>query len=209
MREKYSEREPTSGICTDSTAGDLLCDGQSDGKANQTGLTHRGLAAGGDSVLSKKDHPPAPRRSLTLLSLAENHPTDTAAAPARSPPATRQLFYPSRSARGHSAAQHVSPGANTLTHLLCPVTFSSRVSERMGHVILILLLPQAQTLRSRVQEHSECCVLWVAAMCRLHGRGGGISEALAETIVSLTLQGSIFSRCLATRSQPTLGLVAS
>lgn len=84
MREKYSEREPTSGICTDSTAGDLLRDGQSDGKANQTGLTHRGLAAGGDSVLSKKDHPPAPRHSLALLSLAENHPADTAAAPARS-----------------------------------------------------------------------------------------------------------------------------
>lgn len=59
----------------------------------------------------------------------------------------------------------------------------------MDHIFLLVQISKAQTLLSRALEHSERCVLRVAVMCQLDGRGGGISVALDETIASLTLKG--------------------
>lgn len=50
----------------------------------------------------------------------------------------------------------------------------------MGHIFLLIQISRAQTLLRRVLEHRD--------RCQLDGRGGGISVALDETIVALTLK---------------------
>lgn len=56
------------------------------------------------------------------------------------------------------------------------------------HIFLLVQLSRAQTLLSRVLEHSERCVLWQAVTFQLYSRGGGISVVLDDTIVFLTLK---------------------